>query len=51
MLMYCDLWPKEFEIEKKTGLLLATLGYATFISNNQEFSVLREVHPLIFIHF
>ena len=27
MLMYCDLWPKEFKIEQWTGLLLAALQY------------------------
>ena len=27
MLMYCNLWPKEFKIESYTSLLLATLRY------------------------
>ena len=27
MLMYCDLWSKEFKVEQQTGLLLATLRY------------------------
>ena len=27
MLMYCDLWHKEFKIELQTGLLLETLLY------------------------
>ena len=27
MLMYFDLWPKEFKVEQQTGLLLATLRF------------------------
>ena len=27
MLLYCELWPKDFEIEQQTGLLLPTLRY------------------------
>ena len=34
MLMYCDLWPKEFKIEYQTGLLLATLQYSILAQCN-----------------
>ena len=35
LLMYCDLWPKEFKIEQQTGLLLATLQYASTYARMQ----------------